>query len=221
MTFRTVACCAALLIPLFATMAQAACDGGTCPTGLSGKVGKPLQLGQFMRTAGKPTSRAVKSSAQATNLAKHTPKPLMHAVKTNSAKPKNSLALRKRLAPPDEAGTPLPTDAAAAFAAQHDPDVRVMAEDELNEIDLAAGPAAPETVGSAPSGEDAVRIVDATTYNEVDRQGDERSSPASSPDPVGKAAQSDDPSPTWIEQFRAMLRHAIAALTATWRALFG
>src|SRR5262249_17557016 len=152
--------------------AQAApCDGGSCPSAQPGKVGKPLQLGQFMRTTAKSASRAVKPSAQAAHT-QHASRPLTHAVKTNPGKPKNSLAPRKPKAPPhevapsDEAATPLATDAAAAFAAQDVPDVRVVAADELNDIDLAAGPA-PETVGSAPDGEKAV--VDVTSYNDIDR----------------------------------------------------
>jgi hypothetical protein len=208
MTFRTTACCAALLVSLLAPAAQAApCDGSPCPAARPGKVAKPLQLGQFMRPGAIPVSRKVKPSAQ--------------AAKTNSGKPKKALALRKRIEPPDEETKPLATDAASAFASQHEPDVRVVAADELNEIDLAAGPAAPETVGLAPSGDDAVRVVDAAAYNDVDRQGDQGSSPASVPDTVSEPAQPDRPGPTWIEQFWAMLQHAVAALAAGWRALFG
>jgi hypothetical protein len=174
-----------------------------------------------MRPGAIPVSRKVKPSAQAANAPKHAAKPFAHAAKTNSGKPKKALALRKRIEPPDEETKPLATDAASAFASQHEPDVRVVAADELNEIDLAAGPAAPETVGLAPSGDDAVRVVDAAAYNDVDRQGDQGSSPASVPDTVSEPAQPDRPGPTWIEQFWAMLQHAVAALAAGWRALFG
>jgi len=220
MTFRTMACCAALLGALFAPAAQAApCEGGPCPAAQSGKAAKPLQLGQFMRAGAIPVSRSAKP--QAANAPKHAAKPVTHAAKANSDKPKKALVLRKRVAPADEADTPLATEAAAAFAAQHEPDVRVVAADEVNEIDLAAGPAVPETVGLAPGGEAAVRVVDATAYNNVDRHGDQGSSPASAPDPVGEPTQSDQADLTWIQRFWAMLQHAVTTLAAGWRVLFG
>jgi hypothetical protein len=219
MTFRTTACCAALLMSLSALAAQAApCDGDACPSAAPAKAGKPLQLGQFMRTAAKPARHAVKPSTQTGHRPDQASKPLTQAIKTHSGKPKKSLALRKRIAPTDEAATPLATEAAAAFAAQDTPDVRVVAADELNDIDLAAGPAAPETVGLAPSGAQAV--VDAT-FNDIDHAGDQASSLASAADPVGEATQPDRASATWIEQFSAMLQHMVAALVAGWRALFG
>jgi len=180
-----------------------------------------------MRTAAKPARHAVKPSAQVAHSPKHALKPVTRVVKTNFAKPKNPLASRRHralpdeVAPSDEAAAPLATEAAAAFAAQDTPDVRVVAADELNDIDLAAGPAAPETVGMATSSEAAVRVVDATANNDVDRQGDQGSLPASAPNPIGETTQPERASPTWIEQFSAMLQHVIAALTAGWRALFG
>jgi hypothetical protein len=179
-----------------------------------------------MRPGAIPVSRSAKP--QVANAPKHAAKPVTHATKpvthaatANSDKPKKALVLRKRVAPADEADTPLATEAAAAFAAQHEPDVRVVAADEVNEIDLAAGPAVPETVGLAPGGGDAVRVVDATAYNNVDRHGDQGSSPASAPDPVGEPTQSDQADLTWIQRFWAMLHHAVATLAAGWRALFG
>ena len=163
MTFRTTACCAALLVCLVAPAAEAAtCDGAPCPPARPSKTSKPLQLGQFMRTAAKPSTRAVKPAT-------HVAKPVTHAVKASPrkilGKQHRVLVLRERIAPPAEAETPLPTEAAAAFASQHDPDVRVVTADELNDIDLAAGPAVPETNGAAPSDAIALRFADATNLH--------------------------------------------------------
>jgi hypothetical protein len=244
MTFRTMACCAALLGALFAPAAQAApCDGSPCPAAQSGKVAKPLQLGQFMRPGAIPVSQSART--QAANAPKHAAKPATHATVAHAAKPvthaskqhaakpvthaakaifdkpKKALVLRKRVAPPDETDTTLATEAAAAFAAQHEPEVRVVAADELNEIDLAAEAAAPETVGLAPGGQDEVRVADATPYSNVDRQGDQEAPPVSAPDPVGEPRQSDHADLTWIQRFWAMLHYAVATVAAGWRALFG
>lgn len=219
MTFRTTACCAALLVCLVAPAAEAAtCDGAPCPPARPSKTSKPLQLGQFMRTAAKPSTRAVKPAT-------HVAKPVTHAVKASPGKilgkQHRVLVLRKRIAPPAEAETPLPTEAAAAFASQHDPDVRVVTADELNDIDLAAGPAAPETNGAAPSDAVALRFADATNFTVADRPGDERASPARASDPTDAATPDDRLGPSWIEWFWAMLQRPFVALTAGWRALFG
>ena len=207
MTFRATACGAALLVCLVAPAAEAApCDGAPCPPARLSKTSKPLQLGQFMRTAAKPSTRTAKP---ATRVAK----PVTHAVNASPGKilgkQHRALALRKRIAPPAEAETPLPTEAAAAFASQHDPDVRVVAADELNDIDLAAEPAVPETNGTAPSEAIALRFADATSYTVADRPGDERASPARASEPTGAAMPDDRPGPSWIERF-----------WAGWRALF-
>jgi hypothetical protein len=219
MTFRTTACCAALLMSLSALAAQTApCDGAACPSAAPAKAGKPLQLGQFMRTGAKPASRAVKSSTQAAHPPKLASKPLVHAVKTSPGKPKNSLALRRHIAPTQEATTPLATEAATAFAAHDASNVRVMADDELNDIDLAAESAAPETVGLAAGSEKAV--AEATDYNDIDRQ-DQELSPANAPEPPDAAPQPNGASPTWIERFSAMLQNVVVALAAGWHVLFG
>jgi len=207
MTFRAMACGAALLVCLVAPAAEAAtCDGAPCPPARPSKTSKPLQLGQFMRTAAKPSTRTAKP---ATRVAK----PVTHAVMASPGKifgkQHRALALRKRIAPPAEAETPLPTEAAAAFASQHDPDVRVVAADELNDIDLAAEPAVPETNGAAPSDAIALRFADATSYTVADRPDDERASPARASEPPGAATPDDRPGPSWIERF-----------WAGWRALF-
>jgi len=207
MTFRAMACGAALLVCLVAPAAEAAtCDGAPCPPARPSKTSKPLQLGQFMRTAAKPSTRTAKP---ATRVAK----PVTHAVMASPGKilgkQHRALALRKRIAPPAEAETPLPTEAAAAFASQHDPDVRVVAADELNDIDLAAEPAVPQTNGTAPSDAIALRFADATSYTVADRPDDERASPARASEPPGAATPDDRPGPSWIERF-----------WAGWRALF-
>jgi hypothetical protein len=97
----------------------------------------------------------------------------------------------------------------------------VVTADELNNIDLAAGPAAPETNGAAPSDAVALRFADATNFTVADRPGDERASPARASDPTDAATPDDRLGPSWIERFWAMLQRPFVALTAGWRALFG
>jgi hypothetical protein len=126
------------------------------------------------------------------------------------------------MTPPPEPA-PLPVAAAAAYALQPNPTVRVVASDELNEIDIISGavPVASET--AAPNTEIAVRLVEASEFNEIDRKADERRPAAVEIAPPNREnlARSDHAADSRLQRVWGVLQSAFAALAAATRHLFG
>lgn len=207
MMLRRLALSAALMLGVTLTAAQAsACEGADCPPAAKSKTAsKPLQLGQFMRPA------ATKHAVRVAKAHSGTHKP-------------GALASHRKPAPSPTptVAEPLREEAAAAFAAQPSVPVRVVASDELNEIDLAAGPVSPETTGLAPATDGAVQLVEAEIYNDIDRKSAELQPSLASPLDTADAATRNDPtSLSWIERFWARVQHTFVALAAGWHYLVG
>jgi hypothetical protein len=165
---------------------------------------KPLDLTRFMhQPIGKSTERAAKKPP---------------AIRRTVAKRQE----RPATAPPSEPA-PLPVEAARADAVQPGPPVRVVASDQLNEIDI-VGDAVPVAGGTAaPNTENAVKLVEASEFNEIDRKADDlRPAAVEIAPPHGEnLARSDHASNSWVQQAWAKLQGAFAVLAAAIRQSFG
>ena len=206
MTFSRIACCAALIVGLAQTISPAgACDGPDCRAATKSKPqAKPLQLGKFMRHS------SAKNAA--------------HASKRGDGHRQVTLARQRKHTSPPAAAAPeaIPVEAAAAFASQPSAQVRVVASDELNEIDRAAGPVPIETTGAGWPAEQAVQFADAADYNDIDRKSDDLrlASLASVPSNGDVPMRGDQASRSWIERLWARLQNAFIAVAAAVRYLF-
>jgi hypothetical protein len=205
MKLRKLVCGAVLALGLCQTIAPAgaACEGADCRhAATSRRPSQPLQLGNFTRPA---TAKSV------------APKSRKRTTQAKQARQRAAVPLP----PPKE--QPLPAEAATAFAAQPAVAVRVVTSEELNEIDLAAGPAPAETTGIGPRGEDEVQLVDASDFNDIDRKSDvsPMASAMASAAAVEGPAPSQPASASFIERFWAMLQNAFAALGTAFHYLFG
>jgi hypothetical protein len=222
----------AALLSLAVVAPAMACEGDDCPP--STKVSKPLQLGQFMRPGNAPAKAA---PAKAARPAKPHTAPSTVA-KAHSSAPKQASVRARKTTPapmgerlvPTVAPAALP-EAASAFAAQQPvPDVQVVDENELNAIDAAAGPALPETNGSAQREGQSIQVVDASDYNDIDRKSAEQLDQNSDePGPVAVASPPSVPEGTvdaqtglnWIERFWTRVRYTFVAMAAAWHYVFG
>ncbi len=201
MMFRTVLCCAALVLALSPNASAAsACDGTAC-----GKPApaKPLDIMQFMR-----------EQAASTRVSR--PRPANTGASTRIQRP----AQRKVTARPKPA--PLLTDAAKSSASQPEQTVELVASDELNAIDRAANPSPPETVGAAVTSGPGVQMVDVEEFNHIDRKADD-GAPLSMP-----AARSGDApthneqaNPSWLQWIWSALANTLTALASAVHHLIG
>jgi hypothetical protein len=151
MMFRTIVCCAALvlgLLPSLNVSAAPACDGAACePMAKS----KPLDIMQFMREQAAST-RAVKPQHGNIRTTATTPR---------AARPKTTARTKPAR---------LPAEAATSFATQPDPGVQVVAGEEFNAIDGTATAVPAETTGAAVATGPDVQLVDAEEFNDIDRK---------------------------------------------------
>jgi len=202
MRLRRIALRTALVLGLGLSLTSApmlACIGANCRSTASAEPrSKPLDLSRFMRqSAGNTTKRAVKKR---------------HAVRRPAVKPQE----RPTTVPLPEPA-PLPVEAVAAYASQPDPSVRVVARDELNEIDIIGKAATAATVTATPNVEHAVKLVEASEFNEIDRKADGLRPMAATARPARETLARGDPATdSWIEWTWAALR---SAFTALWRLL--
>jgi hypothetical protein len=199
----------ALLLFAFAhlaTPAAAACERPDCRSATQSRpAGKPLQLGKFMRDV---SAKSVKRAAKKRGSERHSP---------------SRTHVHKRR-PPPAAPTPdvMPDEAVAAFASQPSIPVRVVASDELNEIDRAAGATANETTGASQPAEQPAPVVAAEYYNDIDRKNDDDrrlASPAGGP--ADLSGESRAASHSWIERLWARLQYTFIAIAAALRYLIG
>lgn len=165
---------------------------------------KPLDLTRFMhQPTGKATGHAAKK-----------PRAIRRTVAKSQEQPATT-------PPPEPAPSPVETVPAAAV--QPDPPVRVVTSNELNEIDIVSGsiPAASRT--AAPTTENAVKLVEASEFNEIDRKADELRPAAVEIEPLhGESpARSDHAADSWAQQAWAKLQGALAVLAAAIRQSFG
>jgi hypothetical protein len=217
MMLRKLACYTVLTLGLSQTIAPAgACEGGACrQPATSTRPSQPLQLGDFMQpTAARPAAEKTHKRATQARQAREA-KEAKEATKTKQARRRVVVPL-----PPAKAQTPLPAEAATAYAAQPAMPVRVVASDELNEIDMAAGPAPAETTGIGPRRDDEVQLVDADELNDIDRKGDV-SPMASVMASAAAPAQTEPAGASYLGLFWTMLQNAFAALGTAFRYLFG
>lgn len=181
---------------------------------------------------GSGKSAAVHTAKAPAHAAKVT-KPSVHVAKLT----KNVGAPSIPLPPAPPVSESLAADAASAFAALPAADVRVVDSSELNEIDLAAGPALPETNGAGPGAQDPAQAADAmasdttasTKVAELKSEDLQRSAeklrlaaldstPSVLPESPARAARTSLP---WIERFWSAMQTTFVALTAGWHYLFG
>jgi len=206
MRLRGIAHRTALVLGLSLTAASTlACVGTDCRSTASAEpLSKPLDLTRFMRQSiAKSTRRAAKKPP---------------AIRRPVAKPQE----RPTTAPPPEPAR-LPVEAAAAYAPQPDPPVRVVASDELNEIDIVGDAVPVATDTAAPNTENTVKLVEASEFNEIDRKADNLRPAAVEIAPPNREnlARSDHAADSWLQRVWAVLQNAFAALAAATRHLFG
>jgi hypothetical protein len=171
--FRTIVCCAALvLVPFLGlslnAVAAPVCDDTECQAATKSK---PLNIMQFMREQAASTRAATPRQSGIAKPRQSKLEPVAHKVLpvAHVQRP----ARRAVAARPEPAG--LPTEAAASYAAQQPP-VQVVASDEFNDIDRAAPATATseETTGAASGAEPTVQLVDTEEFNDIDRKAEER-----------------------------------------------
>ena len=208
--FRTIVCCAAVvLVPFLGlslnAVAAPACDDAGCQTTTKSK---PLNIMQFMR-----------EQAASTRVAKprhNKVQPVAHMQRPVPQRP----ARRAVAARPKPAG--LPTEASASYAAQQ-PTVQVVASDEFNDIDRAA-PATvtpEETTGAASAAEPNVQLVDTEQFNNIDRKAEDRlplSAAARIADAHASAGQA---SVSWLQWVLSAVANTFAALASAMHQLIG
>ena len=199
--FRTIACCAALVLGLSQNaVAAPACDDVECQAATKSK---PLNIAQFMREQAAST-RAAKPRQSKVQPVTHVQRPVRRAV-----------AARRK-------PTGLPVEAAASSASQQ-PTVQVVASGEFNDIDRAApATAAPaETTGAATAAEPNVQVVDTEEFNDIDRKADDRlplSATARIADAHATAGQA---SVSWLQWILSAVGSTFAALAAAVHQLVG
>ena len=170
--FRSIVCCAALIVvPVLGLSLNAAaapaCDDAECQTATKPK---PLNIMQFMREQAASTRRATPRQSGAAKPRQSKVQSVAHKalpVAQGQRPARRAVAARPK---PDG----MPTEAAASYAAQQ-PAVQVVASDELNDIDRAAAPTATsaQTTGAANAAEPNAPFVDAREFNDIDRKAEE------------------------------------------------
>ncbi len=220
MMLRTILCCATLALGLAPVAAEAAaCKDQSCKS-----AAQPLQLNKFMKPAvarqhGQPAKPASKPVA-ARGVARTS-----HGVaKKRTAESTRRVLSQRRAptAPAAAASAPVPNEAADAFAKV--PPVHIVSPDEVNEIDLAAGPA-PVTDGSGRS----IQLVAAADYNEIDRQADDAGQARAATDsqpPVTTPSRIEPPRGTtqelgWFERLWTAIQGVLSSLAAMLSRLAG
>ena len=213
MMLRATACCAALVFVLVpgllsspSATAAPACDGAECRTPANGK---PLNIMQFMRQQAASTRKAEP-----------------HPVASRPVAKKQRPAHRTIVARPQPAK--LPAAAAASFASQpasdaQISDVQVVASDEFNAIDRAAGSA--ETIGAAMSTGPDVQMVDAEEFNDIDRKADDGKPRPAEPMPEQMTGQPqahiEQANVSWLRWIWSALGNTLAALATAMHQLVG
>jgi len=215
--FRTIVCCAALiLVPFLGLSLNAAaapvCDDAECQTSTKSK---PLNIMQFMREQAASTRAATSRQSKMQPVA-HKTLPVAHVQRP---------ARRAVAARPKPPG--LPTEAAVSYAAQQ-PTVQVMASDEFNDIDRAApATVAPaETTGAASATEPNVQLVETEEFNDIDRKAEDRlplSAAARIADAHASAGKTNvaQPGVSWVQWIWSAMASTFAALATAAHQLVG
>ena len=215
--FRTIVCCAALILVPFLGLslnaaAAPACDDAECQTATKSK---PLNIMQFMREQAASTRAATPRQSKMQPVA-HKTLPVAHVQRP---------ARRAVAARPKPTG--LPTEAAVSYAAQQ-PTVQVVASDEFNDIDRAApATAAPaETTGAASAAEPNVQLVETEEFNDIDRKAEDRlplSAAARIADAHASAGQTNvaQTGVSWVQWIWSAVASSFAALATAAHQLVG
>jgi hypothetical protein len=156
---------------------------------------KPLDLTRFMQQS------TEKSIGRATKKRHEIRRPVAKSQEQPTTTP-----------PPEPA--PFPVEAAAAV--QPEPPVRVVASDELNEIDIISGRIPVGSKTAAPITENAVKLVEASEFNEIDRKADDlRPAAFETAPPDGEnPARGYHAGGSRFQQAWAVLQSAFAAIAA-------
>jgi hypothetical protein len=183
----------------------AACVGEACRGEAGAKSSsKPLDLGQFMRHGSAKTARRSESRR--------------HTVR----KPVTRRQTRTTKAPSPQPPA-LPVEAAAAYALQPNNALRVEASGALGDIDRTTGVAPIERDSASAAAENAVKLVDAAEFNEIDRKARDLP-PATIETAVTEHAPRASGNPAgdfWLARLWTALQSGLAALAAMVRSLFG
>jgi len=223
--FRTIVCCAALiLVPFLGLSLNAAaapvCDDAECQTATKPK---PLNIMQFMREQAASTRVAAPRQAGTAKPRQSKLQPVAHKALpvAHAQRP----ARRAVAARPEPAG--LPTEAAASYAAQQ-PTVQVVASDELNDIDRAApATATPEqTTGAASAADPNVQLAGTEEFNDIDRKAEDRpllSAAARIADAHASAAQTNvaQTGVSWVQWIWSAVASTFAAMASAAHHLVG
>jgi hypothetical protein len=208
MMIRAIACCAALILGLLATLGATAQSASACNNAACRSAGRaaPLDLMAFMRggkSSGKSATRTASAKAN---------KP-RHGASRSAARIDNAPV---PVAQPEPAALP----AAAAYASHTDSDVQVVTSDELNTIDLAMARSAPETIGASPKTDGldsdvSVRVADVRQPRDAAKSSNDAALPSL---PAGKPDAPRDES--WTGRLWSALGDGFVALFAMLRQLF-
>jgi hypothetical protein len=228
--FRTIVCCAALVVvPVLGLSLNAAaapaCDDAECRTATKPK---PLNIMQFMREQAASTRAATLRQSGAAKPRQSKMQPVAH--KALPVAHVQRPARRAVAARPKPTG--LPTEATASYAAQQPP-VQVVASDEFNDIDRAAPATAisGETTGAANAAEPIAQFVEPQEFNDIDRKAEERlrlSALARIADERASAQQASVTQPSvtqhsvsWLQSIWSALGNVFAALATAVHQLVG
>jgi hypothetical protein len=242
MMVRALICCAALILGLLATLGATAQSAGVCngPGCRPVEKSRPLDLMAFMRggaqTSAKATAKTgtAKSGKPRHGTSRHGPAP-RHAPdkappdKAPNVTPDTTPDLAT-LSPP----SPLPTAAAAAYAAHAENDVQVVTGDQVNTIDLAMLRSSPETAGATPKTDtdasDRVAAADAGQARDQVRDqvreaapgpGDAAASASKPATQSNDALRDDVRDDSWMGRIWSAVGDGFVALVAMVRQLFG
>jgi hypothetical protein len=242
MMVRALICCAGLILGLLATLGATAQSAGVCngPGCRPVEKSRPLDLMAFMRGGAQTSAKATAKTGTA-KTGKHRQGTSRHGTSGPAARPAPDKA------PPDKAPnvtpdttpdfatlsppSPLPTAAAAAYAAHAENDVQVVTGDQVNTIDLAMLRSSPETAGATPKTDtdasDRVTATAAEAGQVHDQVRDAASGPSDVAASAGKPAthsndalRDDVRDDSWMGRIWSAVGDGFVALVAMVRQLF-
>jgi hypothetical protein len=235
MMVRALICCATLILGLLATLGATAQSAGVCngPGCRPVEKSRPLDLMAFMRGGAQSSAKATGKTGTAKTgkprhgTGRHGPAPRHAPDKAPNVTPDTTPDLATLSQP-----SPLPTAAAAAYAAHAENDVQVVTGDQVNTIDLAMLRSSPETAGATPKTDTDASDRLTTTAAEAGQVRDQVRDAASGPGDVAASAskpatQSNDAlrddvrDDSWMGRIWSAVGDGFVALVAMVRQLFG
>lgn len=224
----TVAFAVLLGVVAGAPVALAACDGADCPS-----VSKPLDLQKFMReqAASTRTPEAMRATA---GKSRHVQAPKTQAPKIAQSHHRSHHAAATQARAEQKPSERASAEAAAADTPATDirssaPDVQVVSADEVNSIDLTAGPApvqtgskASDAVQGALTAAQDVQVVVGDNFNKIDKAA-ALTKPVAATETTGSdvaAAPSDSEHKSWMAWLWSAIGAGFVVLAGVARYLF-